>query len=297
MRTRVDTNEVAHLWAHQTQNEARNGSGARNNFYFEGDTIYSYGRHFPIARHIETEKGKAILFTTRTYSITTSGHINLVRGAIPDGVRVFHIEDPSRMPDGRDITAKENKAADYVAKAKRARVNREGLLTSAKNLLDEASELVEFFDLKLGRPVLTMDGLGVLAGEIEAARKKDAAEKKARQQAAIKKAQEDLELWKNGESVNTYLFSGLPFAFGRIEGAELVTTKGARVPVEHVAKVSKLVRKIITEGKTYKANGHTIHLGHYVLNEIDANGMLRAGCHRFEKTEVLRILDLIDKLS
>lgn len=293
MRTRVDTNEVAHLWAHQTQHEARNGSGARNNFYFEGDTIYSYGRHFPIARHIEHKGVKAILFTTRKYSNTTSGHISLVRGAIPSGVRVFYVDDPSRMPDGRDIQKNENQAAELVAKAKRARTNREGYLASAQSLLDDAKELKEFFGLK-GK-VLTMDGLGVLAGEIEAARKQDAENRRKAEQARIKAAQENLTLWIGG--ANVFVPHGLPFAFGRIEGAELVTTKGARVPVEHVAKVSPLVRSIITNGRTFKRNGHTIHLGHYQLDEITADGTLRAGCHTFQKDEVIRILDLIDKLS
>jgi hypothetical protein len=38
------TDMVAHLWAHQSQDSARNGG----NFYFEGDTLYSYGAHFPL---------------------------------------------------------------------------------------------------------------------------------------------------------------------------------------------------------------------------------------------------------
>lgn len=60
-----DTNEVPYLWAHQTQSDARNAQG---NLYFRGDTIYSYGEHFPIARHVTNSKCKpAVLFTTRTY--------------------------------------------------------------------------------------------------------------------------------------------------------------------------------------------------------------------------------------
>lgn len=36
------TNEVPHLWAHRTQNSARNAQG---NLYFEDGIIYSYGSH------------------------------------------------------------------------------------------------------------------------------------------------------------------------------------------------------------------------------------------------------------
>ena len=41
--------EIPHLWAHKTQDEARNGTGS---FYFTAATIYSYGSHFPIATHV-----------------------------------------------------------------------------------------------------------------------------------------------------------------------------------------------------------------------------------------------------
>ena len=45
MRYVVDAPMVAHLWAHQSQDSARNG----RNFYFEGKDIYSYGSHFRCA--------------------------------------------------------------------------------------------------------------------------------------------------------------------------------------------------------------------------------------------------------
>ena len=46
--------EIPHLWAHQTQDEARNGTAS---FYFRGATIYSYGSHFPIATHVKGSQG------------------------------------------------------------------------------------------------------------------------------------------------------------------------------------------------------------------------------------------------
>src|SRR5579872_324467 len=89
------TDEIAHLWAHsKTQDDARNPGG---NFYFSGDTIYSYGSHFPIARHVTNEQGQAaILFTNQTYSNTTAKHIGQVRRAIPHGVPVFEVHNPAQ---------------------------------------------------------------------------------------------------------------------------------------------------------------------------------------------------------
>ena len=44
MRHVYPNHEVPHLWAHQTQDEARNSTGS---FYVNGQTIYSYGFAFP----------------------------------------------------------------------------------------------------------------------------------------------------------------------------------------------------------------------------------------------------------
>jgi len=47
----------------------------------------------------------------------------------------------------------------------------------------------------------------------------------------------------------------------------------------------------IQEGKRepYQTNGHTIHLGHYTLDRIDADGTVKAGCHiiPFEEVEYI----------
>ncbi len=84
-----DTGEIPHLWVHRTQDEAGNRQG---NLYFTGNTIYSYGPHFPIARHVTNEAGeRAVLLTTATYSVTTSSHCSAVRSAIPSGIRVFRV--------------------------------------------------------------------------------------------------------------------------------------------------------------------------------------------------------------
>ena len=44
--------EIPHLWAHQTQDEARNGTGS---FYFRGASIYSYGSHSQMGWPCESE--------------------------------------------------------------------------------------------------------------------------------------------------------------------------------------------------------------------------------------------------
>lgn len=65
----VPTDQVAHLWAHQAQDSARNSS---RNVSFSGDTIYSYST--PIGRIVKDKRGQPVaLFTVHSYSMTTSG--------------------------------------------------------------------------------------------------------------------------------------------------------------------------------------------------------------------------------
>jgi hypothetical protein len=287
----VSHGEVAHLWFHQTQDWAK--STGKGQLYFRGDTIYSYGSHFPIARHVANAKGQeAVLFTTREYSVTTRGHKNEVRRAIPADTSVFYIEHPDRMPTVLDVQDKEHKAAEFLVKSKRARANKANYLSRAESLLEDAKALVKFFGLDY--KVTTPSGLKGVAEQIEQARKEQREREKQAEQRRIEDAQEKIALWKAGAH-GGYVPSSIKTAYGRIEGNELVTSRGARVPIEHVKKIAPLVRSIIEKGKTFQRNGHTIHLGHYQLDAIHADGTLIAGCHTFERAEVLRILDLVEK--
>jgi hypothetical protein len=79
---RVFANDmVAHVWAQQTQDEGRSSNG---NFYFDGDTLYSYGRHFAVARFTGrmVDGQRVVLTNSGSYSVTTSGHMNDMRRAL-----------------------------------------------------------------------------------------------------------------------------------------------------------------------------------------------------------------------
>ena len=62
-----DTGEIPHLWAHRTQDEARNRQG---NLYFTGDTIYSYGSHFPIARHVANDAANGPSYSQPPHTVS-----------------------------------------------------------------------------------------------------------------------------------------------------------------------------------------------------------------------------------
>lgn len=70
MKKVVSNHDVAHLFALQSQSEAMNSN---RSFYFEGTELFSYGRHFCIAKFVDAN---TLLFTERSYSNTTAKQIN-----------------------------------------------------------------------------------------------------------------------------------------------------------------------------------------------------------------------------
>jgi hypothetical protein len=79
---------VAHLWAHQSQNNARNASSSTS---FEGAVFYSY--QTPVAMLHETKGGRRVaLITSDGYSMTTkSKHLNAVWRALHDVSLAFRV--------------------------------------------------------------------------------------------------------------------------------------------------------------------------------------------------------------
>ena len=150
-----DTDELPHLWAHRTQDSARNAQG---NLYFADGVIYSYGDRFPIAAHVVNKRGQAaILFTTRTYSVTTSRHTRAVRRAIPSGTVRFDVALTSSMLPLRDgaldsatiIQAYRDEIRERIGNASAARMGKkiQEHLESARRELAELLRFVEFFGL------------------------------------------------------------------------------------------------------------------------------------------------------
>ena len=116
-RTVHPADMVAHLSAHKSQDFARNPG---HNFYFHGDTIYSYGSHFPIVRHVENKRGRAVLFTTRSYSATTAGHKCMVEGACRH-LTVFHVADVNNTEPRKQFAEYRAEYMGLVGKYAKAR--------------------------------------------------------------------------------------------------------------------------------------------------------------------------------
>jgi hypothetical protein len=295
------SDEIPHLWVHKTQDSARNAQG---NFYFDGDTIYSYGSHYPLAKHVTINGQAAILINVSTRnrggSVTTSGQRSRVRRAIPDSVTVFDVDSlhTYTIDHAQNISAYQYEAKQQLSKARNGRKYAGSALAAAFEQRTIATKYAAFFGLDTPDFSFLPSGLELEALNIqiterrERARiadadrdRKEEARRLERQRIAALELPEKIAAWRNGAPVDSWTLRSLP-ALLRIKGNEVETSLGARVPVEHAKRVLGIVCKVKERGEPFITNGHTIPIGVYRVDRIDADGTLHAGCHHITFDEI-----------
>jgi len=80
----------------------------------------------------------------------------------------------------------------------------------------------------------------------------------------------------------------------RRNGDTLETSRGAQVPFTHAVRAYQFASECKRTGQAWRTNGHTFHVGAFQLDEVDAAGNIRAGCHRiaFEEMERLALREV-----
>jgi hypothetical protein len=293
MRYVYPNHEIPHLWAHQSQDEARNSTGS---LYFEGPTIYSYGSHFPIARHVTNERGeRAVVFTTAHHSVTTSGHCSAVATAIPPNVSVFrvpHLRDSwDHLPNHNDnVESYVRRISELLGKAKRARINRDWHQREALGLREQLRRYATFFDLS-DIAVPESDELDALqswiaAHEEEERQRREEASRLAEGERRREQAEQILR-FHAGDLHVSYISGVSPML--RVVGDEVQTSLGVCFPVSHARRGLTFIQRVRQSGQEYVRNGHAIHFGHYVIDRIEVDGTVRAGCHVVKWEEIERI--------
>lgn len=86
---------------------------------------------------------------------------------------------------------------------------------------------------------------------------------------------------------------GTPGTLLRVNGEEIETSQGARVPLAAAPMVWALVQRVKRSGQPYTPGtigaASRVRIGDYPLDAIDADGTLRAGCHCIEYAELARM--------
>lgn len=130
---------VARNWARQT------GKATRGfNVFYDGPTIYSYGRHYAIARLVYVNGKRVALVNSRGYSVSTAKHTGHVWRALDYGRALQCFSVPFVTSDSveahavnvADLRARASHCRD---KAKRARLHGAGWLEQAAKLDEQAT--------------------------------------------------------------------------------------------------------------------------------------------------------------
>jgi len=269
-----DISTIAHIWANKTQDSARNSG----NFYFEGDTIYSYGHHFPIAKHIEFDGTSAVLFTERTYSNTTAKHISVVRQACRH-LNIIYCYRPDATHD-ENFEWWATQAEKVVAHLKNAR-KPEIYLQELRRIEDTVNKYVLFFNLFIPPVLLQLFSISNKEQYKKyLAEKQELIEKQEREReiAAQKAFKKSLQRWLHGEGHRLYENPGQDYLRISKDGDYVETSQAVKVPMSIAKKTWELI-------KNNKLNvGDTI-LG-YRVNEIGET--INIGCHTFPTDYLLK---------
>ncbi len=318
-----NSREVCHVWASQSQSEGRCA-----NVYFEGATVYSYGRHYPLGIILTNKKGeKAALINATGYSITTTKHISEARQAT-NHYKQFSIYSTNLMEGIRaanwsntlNLASLQQSVQSYIARRyeslasqlssldaqKRRPVTLEKWRNEALSEIQSALDVLEWvggkIDAKTRKLIELASGdMQTMRAKVqklrEAEARKKAAQAKKDAEARAKVTALAIPAWIAGERVislegqNYDTYSALQYAsqiYMRVEGNEVVTSRGARFPLEHGLKALPLIRAIVSRGENWQRNGKTIHLGHYQIDSI-SEGLIVAGCHKLPVSEVERL--------
>ena len=268
--------EVAHIWASQSQNAGRAG-----NIHFEDGVIYSYGRHFPVAKFCP-EFGNLVLFTNRGYSSSTGKHKSIIRGAIPGGFNVVYCDDPTRGPEhnlSRWQATAERLRADFAAKTHR--ITRGNL---AVQIFHNCAAAIEYaMAVNVAIPAWANESNDEMSARdyvYEMAKAREAKREAARierEKLAAVDAGERLALWQAGQNPPQNGFSYCPTLL-RLKSDFIQTSRGANIPVADALKLWPLLVRVKQSGKTMEAGLHSIHLGAYRFNSFDGATLI-VGCH------------------
>jgi hypothetical protein len=288
MKTVFNNDMVCHVWAQQTQDNGRN---AKSSIFFEGDTIYSYGKHFWIGYFAERD---AVLLNSSKYSVTTSSHQWAVESAV-DHLKTFTV--PYRdnhagnmrhyidMIESAMNTASRSKRSSYLNSydsamfhIKRAGDHFQELLSYSKtfNVYTEYQ-----FPTQQSETILTKkkanDAKWDNPKEVAKREKAKLAKERAERKKNINDIRDRVFRFRNG---NNFVGYGMSFpVLLRLDNETVKTSQNAEMPVKFAKAIWQMVAKCKSSKTVFKPNGKTIHAGHFQVSKIDDHGNLTAGCH------------------
>lgn len=276
MKKARNNQDLAHQFA--TIGHDKEESLQGSNFYFEDGTIYSYGRHFPIAKYITFEGKKHLLVTKLGYSNSTAKHINYFNNASRhiDKIYTYDIEKPfnnislfkNSLTASRARLATARKKHIYIEQIQNECETLQKYISYLEGLKDKNLKTTIKELKKVYKDFSSIDedfNTEKLRSEI-----KRQAEKQAR--AKLKKDKEAINKFLNFE---THYIGGLTFDVLRYneKTQRVETTQRVEIPVE----IARRLQNELKEGAVKEGD----KVMHYTVRSMNKKH-ISIGCHRFE---------------
>ena len=312
IKTVFTTATIPHKWVHNQDRTAyaRNPHG---NFYFEGDTIYSYGRHHAIARKYKAKEQQIIIMNNNTYSSITAGHHAAVRQALLPSMVVFHL--PNVLGADESYGAEQN--IEYMVKGvlelidqqrnTRNRISRlqsifatvssirqyAGFFADAGKALDSILKDDKYAEVQTLLLHATSDlhqELVDIDSKLQEKQQKRDAEATAR---AEKREKARLEDWLAGKNVATH---GFPHVYLRLDisGNFVQTSNGVSIHKADAIKLYDVLNRVRTSWLSetsvmqFMEKQGFKEIGGYSIDRVTPTGDLIAGCHHIRWYEIER---------
>lgn len=267
MKRVVTPQEVAHLFANQLQSDATNSN---RSLYFNNDKIYSYGNHFCIAKFIDSN---TLLFTERSYSSTTSGHISIVRSATSHINKIY-----CAYPTGtheQNFTYWLNECESITDKLKKAN-KPEIYLTQLNQIKDKANVYANYFKIEVPLQliaVLSVTNKKEVVDYLENKKELIDAENKAKEVRKTKEHKEQLVKWRKNKIQRLILRNGYDYI--RKNGNDFETSQGVKIPFE--------------VGMRFYSNLNNVKVGSkfldFTVSEVTKK-FISIGCHKITIAEI-----------
>jgi len=278
MKTVFAPSEVAHIFANKQQDNATNSG---RSLFFEKDSIYSYGRHFPIAKHVENNEGvKALLFTTRRYSNTTAKHIAVVRNATSHLNKIYCFNPDTTQVDNMQSFL--NSIKNCLSSLDKAKKPAKYIL-EAEQIQAQVHKFAEFYGIKTKQIDTLIDSAksGKYSELLSRERKAKERKAKAEQKQAEKTFLISLDKWRN---FDTSILYGRPFGYDYLrinkDKKRIETSQGVQIPIEIAKLTFEWIKTKVkcTDDCNYK-------IADFEVKELNENYLV-AGCHKVSMEEI-----------
>lgn len=303
MKQVFTNSQVAHVWAQQTQSTGRNAS---NSFWFRDDTIYSYNGGYVAAKiFTKRDKSRCVVINSDRYSNTTAKQLNDISSACRNLMPVFH------LPCVTELKAKENikhsldrVESTWLYNEKRMKVDSPSDIKYALERIQDTIDSVNEYFAFIGKSPVSINAKRVTAlKEHFAARLKrynelntpEAIAKKAEIKFRKELAERIAERERQKELIQDFrqgknVFPRVSPQLLRIQGDEVVTSGGARVPLDDARQAMQLIDSHGIECLRGKKIGHFEVVQVFDSMELPDDKIIQIGCHKIALSEAIAVL-------